>query len=367
MSVYPIPLPDGVTSRQVDTAPYSLSFHILEAGKSPSCQRPLIILLHGFPELAYSWRKCMPLLAAKGYYVVAPDQRGYGRTKGWDNSEYSKTDLKDFSVTNLIKDVVCLVYALNYTKVSCLVGHDFGAVSAACCALARPDLFERLVLMSHPFKGAPQLWPKPQVNMEAELAQLGRKHYKWYYSTAAANGDMLNPVDELPQFLRGYFHLKSADWEGNHPEPLKAWSASELARMPRYYIMDIDDTMRQAVAKDMEGDVSHEWLTDEELGVYVEEWRRNGFQGGLNWYRVQTGQANQKDAIMFAGKKLEVACLFVSGQKDWGIYQEPGVVEKMGDVCTNFHGVVKVDGAGHWLPQEKPKEAVDCILKLVES
>lgn len=223
MSLRPIPLPDGITSRHVDTAPYGLSFHILEAGHDTSHQRPLIILLHGFPELAYSWRKCMPLLAAKGFYVVAPDQRGYGRTERWDNSEYSSVDLKEFSITNLVRDVVCLVYKLGYTKVSCLVGHDFGAVSAASCALARPDLFERLVLMSHPFKGAPTLWPKPQVDMEAELARLGRKHYRWYYATEAANSDMLNPVNELPTFLRGYFHLKSADWEGNQPQPLKEW------------------------------------------------------------------------------------------------------------------------------------------------
>lgn len=136
--------------------------------------------------------------------------------------------------------------------------------------------------------------------------------------------------------------------------------------MPRYYIMDKEDTMRLAVAKDMQGDVSHDWLSDEELSVYVDEWSRNGFQGGLNWYRAQTDLALQKDALIFAGKKLEVPCLFASGRKDWGPYQEPGVLEKMGDVCVQFRGAVIVDGAGHWLPQEKPKEAVDCILSLID-
>lgn len=357
----PIPLPVGITSRQIDIV--SLSFHILEAGDR---EKPLIILLHGFPELAYSWRKCMPLLAAKGFYVVAPDQRGYGRTKGWDNSEYAQVDLTDFSITNLVRDIVCLIHTLGHTRVKCLVGHDFGAVSAAYCALARPDLFDQLVLMAHPYKGAPTLNSKPH-DIETELTQLGRKHYKWYYSTQSANHDMLYPLDGLAKFLRGYFHLKSADWEGNNPEPLKEWSGSELARMPRYYIMDKEDTMRDSVAKDTKGDVSHSWLSEEELQVYVNEWKRNGFQGGLNWYRVQTNPAHQRDALIFVGKTLEVPCLFVGGRKDWATYQEPGVIEKMGDVCADFRGVVIVDGAGHWLPQEKPQETVDAILKLIES
>ena len=362
-----ISLPDGITSRQVDTAPYSLSFHVLEAGHSG---QPLIVLLHGFPELAYSWRKCMPLIAAKGYHVVAPDQRGYGRTTGWDDRAFDKVNLQDFSPLNLVKDIVVLVHMLGYTKVKCLVGHDFGAVSAALCAVARPDMFENLVLMSHPFKGIPIMPGKP-VDIQSELATVDRKHYKWYYATKQANEEMSG--DGLQAFLRGYFHLKSADWKGNNPQPLEAWNASELAKMPRYYIMEIDDGMRRSVEKDMAGEdaqsigVECKWLTSEELNVYVQEWARNGFQGGLNWYRVQTDPAHQRDSVLFAGKKIEVPCIFASGRKDWGTYQEPGVVEKMGEVCTKFRGAQIIDGAGHWLPQERPEEAVNCILNLISA
>ncbi len=214
------------------------------------------------------------------------------------------------------------------------------------------------------------------VDMEAELARLERprKHYKWYYCTPAANHEMLEPKDELKEFLRGYFHLKSADWHGNNPRPLTAWKATELAKMPRFYIMDEGDTMREAVAKDMAEEDPHvvrekssRSLKDEELAVYVEEYARNGFQSGLNWYRIQTQPAILGELEIFAGKKIEVPCLFVSGKQDWGPFLEPGAVENMDQVCRDFRGAKYIKGAGHWLPQERPREAVEEILGLIDT
>jgi pimeloyl-ACP methyl ester carboxylesterase len=239
--------------------------------------------------------------------------------------------------------------------------------------------------MSHPFKGPPSLpfntangappLPAP-VDVEAQLAALPRprKHYKWYYCTPSADEEMANPREGLRDFLRGYFHLKSADWAGNNPHPLKGWEAEELQKMPRYYIMDKADNMREAVARDMKNEdleevqrMSKRWLSDEELAVYVGEYARNGFQGGLNWYRVQTKREIASDVEIFAGKKIEVPCMFVSGVKDWGSFQEPGAVESMAYVCNDFRGARYVEGAGHWLPQEQPGEAVRYILELVNS
>ncbi|GIK00233.1 hypothetical protein Aspvir_004253 [Aspergillus viridinutans] len=200
-----LPLPPPVSSRFVSTS--ALNFHILEAGYSPDRNRPLILLLHGFPELAFSWREILPRLAEAGYYAVAPDQRGFGRTTGWDTRSYDEVDLSTFSLTSLARDMVILVHALGYRSVRCVVGHDCGAVSAAMCALIRPDFFESVLLLSHPFNGTPSLpfntaknhdhgdgTPGSSGGMEstasnsihAELAQRNRKHYKWYYSTASA-------------------------------------------------------------------------------------------------------------------------------------------------------------------------------------
>ncbi len=114
----PLPVCAGITSRFVQTAPHSLTFHILEAG-SIIPARPLIILVHCFPELAYSWRQMILPLASAGYHVVAFDQRGYGRT----HSPEGAIPLSDFRPLTLVKDVVVLAYALGYTKAKCIVGY----------------------------------------------------------------------------------------------------------------------------------------------------------------------------------------------------------------------------------------------------
>ena len=393
-----LPLPEGVSSRYIATP--DLTFHILEAGTPRD--RPLIVLLHGFPELAYSWRRVLPRLAAVGFYAVAPDQRGFGRTVGWDTREYDEVDLNSFSLSSLVRDVVMLVHALGFRSVHSVVGHDCGAVTASMCALMRPDFFESVVLMSHPFNGSPNLPfnTANEQNAEAQaaaasqgggggaegsaaasgihdaLAQLGRKHYKWYYSTAQASPDMssLGP-DELHRFLRGYFHLKSGSWPGNRPRQLHGWSAEEIVQMPGYYIMPLDATMPEAVEREMadeptKGQSSHSWLPDDELAVYTAEYGRTGFQGGLNWYRVRTAPGGRytRDFDVFAGKKIEPPCAFVSGKQDWGIYQEPGALEKMsgGATCSDFRLLRLLDGVGHWVPQESPDAVVQTIIELTK-
>lgn len=394
-----LPPPQGVSSRLVSTP--DLTFHILEAGATPDRDRPLVILLHGFPEIAYSWRRVLPQLADAGFYAVAPDQRGFGRTSGWDTRAYKNVDLSSFSLTNLVRDVVMLVHALGYRSVRCVAGHDCGAITASTCALMRPDFFESVVLMSHPFNGSPSL-PFNTANegsieeqaaaasrgggggtestgtdadIHEDLARLGRKHYKWYNSTAQAKVDMALPHDELHRFLRGYFHLKSGSWPGNKPHPLSSWSAEELAKMPGYYIMPLDATMPQTVERDMvnepsKGLSSHSWLPDDELAVYTSEYGRTGFQGGLNWYRVMTAAGGRytKDYEAFAGKKIEPPCAFVSGKLDWGIYQQPGALDKMtnGAVCSDFRLLRLLDGVGHWVPQEAPREVVETIIELTK-
>src|SRR6266404_3603795 len=145
-------LPEGVRARFVDGV-NGLRVHLLEAGFE-AAGRPLILLLHGFPELAYSWRKLVVPLAEAGFHVVAPDQRGYGRTTGWD-PDYDG-DLASFRMLNLARDMLGLVAALGHASAAAVVGHDFGASVAAWCALARPDVFRSLVLMA-PFGGPPPL------------------------------------------------------------------------------------------------------------------------------------------------------------------------------------------------------------------
>jgi pimeloyl-ACP methyl ester carboxylesterase len=283
-------LPAGVRARFVDGV-NGLRMHLLEAGfETPG--RPLILLLHGFPELAYSWRKVIVPLAEAGFHVVAPDQRGYGRTTGWD-PDYDG-DVASFHMLNLARDALGLVMALGHESAAAVIGHDFGASVAAWCALVRPDVFRSLVLMA-PFAGPPSLpeasraasSPAPAEDIHAALAALPRprKHYQWYYSTRAANPDMTQCPQGVHAFLRAYFHHKSADWPGNRPFPLAAWHADELARMPTYYIMDLDRTMPETVAAEMPSPgtiAACRWLPEAELAIYRANMGAPGFRAGCN-------------------------------------------------------------------------------------
>src|SRR5215471_13675886 len=146
-------IPSGIRSRVISNV-NGLAVNILEAGFEKS-GRPAVLLLHGFPELAYSWRKVMLPLADAGYHVIAPDQRGYGRTTGWDNSYDADPD--PFRILNMVNDSIGLVYALGHRTVAMVAGHDAGAPVASWAALIRPDIFRTVTILSSPFEGPPPL------------------------------------------------------------------------------------------------------------------------------------------------------------------------------------------------------------------
>ena len=371
-------LPAGIRSRIVDNV-NGLAMHVLEAGFETK-GRPCVLLLHGFPELAYSWRKVMLPLAAAGFHVVAPDQRGYGRTTGWDDAYDG--DLGSFRIFNLVRDALSLVSALGYRSVAAVIGHDFGSRVAAHCALIRPDVFRSVVMMSAPFAGPPPLpfdtanQPSPSVASSSgtlfdDLAQLGRprKYYQRYYQTREANANMWKARQGVHAFLRGYYHVKSADWKQNRPFRLSALTAGDLAKMPTYYVMDLAKGMAETVAEEMPSAdeiAACRWLTEEELSVYSAEFGRTGFQGGLQWYRCNYGRY-AAELEVFSGRTIDVPACFIAGQSDWGVYQNPGVFERMqtAAVCPHWRGAHLVDGAGHWVQQEQPDEVSRLLLQFL--
>jgi len=432
----PLPLPDGITSNFIATD--GLNTHILEAGPR---EGPLVLLLHGFPELAYSWRKIILPLAASGFHVVAPDLRGYGRTTsvaiGGDPASARVVayddDLAPFRPLARVKDVVTLLVALRVPHAFAVVGHDAGSPLAGNCALVRPDLFHRVVCMSAPYTGPPGFVVQPAhsavgdkgsgagevargavrppsifpaVSRALEALNPPRKHYTVYYSTREANDDMTYATSadgdaarhaKLRELWRAYYYVKSADWAPNAPHALSVPSAAAAAaggagdpvavvtavaaalaqELPEYYVMRADRTMGESVLPfaGEPGTPAHaavvsaqsRWLPEDELAVYVGEYARTGFQGGLNGYRCVTDASGRwgEDMLAHADRKVVVPAMFIAGAKDWNVYQYPGAVEIMEKVFEAHSDgwFVRVDGAGHWVQQEQPGAVMDLLLK----
>jgi pimeloyl-ACP methyl ester carboxylesterase len=373
-------LPSGIRSRTIGDI-NGLTMHVLESGfESPG--RPAVLLLHGFPELAYSWRKVMLPLASAGYHVIAPDRRGYGRTTGWDDAY--DVDLAPFSMLNRVRDTLALVSALGYRSVSGVIGHDFGSPLAAWCSLVRPDVFRSLVMMSSPFTGPPALpfntaeqahtaniAAPSEINIDQQLATLSRplKYYMRYYTTRDANRNMQFASQGLHDFLRAYFHYKSADWKQNKPFPLMARTADELAKLPTYYVMDLDKGMAETVASEMPSPAevaACKWLTEDDLSVYTAEYGRTGFQGGLDEYRCSFDANQHAELRLFSDRTIDVPSIFIGGRSDWGVYQNPGALGTMTSrACTHMLGIHLIDGAGHWVQQEQPEKVNELFVRFL--
>jgi pimeloyl-ACP methyl ester carboxylesterase len=347
-------LPLGIRSRYVDNN-NGVKMHVLEAGFEEQ-GRPCVVLLHGFPELAYTWRNQLLPLASAGFHAIAPDLRGYGRsvkipvTYDDDFSQYSRR--------NLVSDVVGLVRALGCAKVAGVIGHDWGSPVAAWCALMRPDVFQSVVLVSTPF-GRPRK-AVAGIAIDRDLAALPRprKRYSSYWATRGANEDMWRAPQGVHDLLRALYYFKSADWKGNKPFSLKSWSATELAKMPEYYVMDLDKTTAETMAAVMPSKaqiVACKWMSEKDLQVYSAEYLRTGFQGGLNYYRG--------DLTAFAGRTIDVPACYIAGASEWGVYQTPGAFEAMQHgACTRLMGVHLVKDAGHSVVEEQA-EQVNRLLK----
>jgi pimeloyl-ACP methyl ester carboxylesterase len=375
-------IPAAIRSRMVGNV-NGLSVHMLEAGFE-TANRPMVLLLHGFPELAYSWRKVMLPLSRAGYHVIAPDMRGYGRTTGWDNSYDADPDT--FRILNMVRDAIGLVNALGRRAVAMVVGHDAGAPVASWATLIRPDIFRTVTIMSSPFEGPPAI-PFDTANgaaiprraptddeLDAELAKLNppRKYYQNYQRTRGANDNMLHAPQGLHAFFRAYYHYKSADWKGNMPHPLKARTAEEMAQLPTYYVMEKDKGMAETVAPFMPSAAeiaACKWLTEDEVEVYATEYGRTGFTGALQGYRVRRGSdpKSMAEMLTFSGRSIEVPSMFIGGKSDWGVYQTPGAVDKMRtSACTRMVGFHLLDGAGHWVQQEQPEQVSTRLIAFLQ-
>ena len=302
-----------------------ITLQVTEAG---SADRPLLLLCHGWPELALSWRHQIAPLAEAGWRVAAPDLRGFGGSS-------APAETGAYTLLHTVGDVVALVQALGAER-AVIVGHDWGASLAWTAALLRPDLFPAVAALSVPFRPR---GPAPPVR---SLVEAGRTRFYWVYfqepGVAEAEFER-DPDDTLRRILGGL---------GTRPaEP------SEVLMLPEEGGF-LDLVRRPERLPD--------WLPEADLSAMVAAYRRTGFRGGLNWYR--NIDRNWELLAPWQGAVIRQPALFVAGTRDPVILSSFGrlALEAMPRTVPGLRRSLLIEGAGHWIQQERPAEVTTALL-----
>jgi len=272
---------------------------------------PLVVLCHGFPELAYSWRHQVPALVAAGYRVVAPDMRGFGRSS-------APAPVEAYDVVSLCGDMTGLLDALGERR-AIFVGHDWGANVAWQLAVLAPERVRAVAGLSVPFVPRAPAAPVPIMRRH-----LGEDFYiVWFQRPGVADEALARNVRRTLTASRQW----TADWaleDGGEP------------RLPP-------------------------WLSEQELAVYVEAFERTGFTGGLNWYR--NIDRNWELTAPVAERRVEQPAMFLTGELDPVRRFMPA--EAMRGSVTDLRAEIVIDGAGHWVQQQAPEEVNAALLEFL--
>ncbi|MFI0739893.1 alpha/beta fold hydrolase [Streptomyces sp. NPDC021100] len=318
---------NAVSHRYVEVN--GVRLHIAEQGEGP-----LVLLLHGFPECWYSWRHQFGPLAAAGYRVVAPDQRGYARS---DQPER----IDAYTMLHLTGDVVGLIHALGERQ-AVVVGHDWGAPVAWSTALLRPDVVRGVAGLSVP--PTPRGTLRPLSEMRAKL---GDDFYQVHFQEPGV-ADAEYAADIAGTF-RGL--LTAASGDSPTPMGVVAGGGSSTAALPR--------------PERLPG-----WLTEADIEVFAGEYARHGeraFTGGLNWYR--NIDRSWELLAAFDSRVIEVPALYVAGDRDL-VMAFPGMDEllpALPEVLPGLHRSLILPGCGHWTQQERPDEVNSALLDFLGS
>ena len=312
----------GVTHRTIETNGFRM--HVAEQGAGP-----LVVLCHGFPESWYSWRHQLSALAEAGFHAVAPDMRGYGQT---DRPEA----IDQYTLLHLVGDMVGLVDALGVES-AVIAGHDWGAPVAWHAALLRPDRFRGVVGLSVPFR------PRGSVRPTTGMPQTDDAvFYQLYFQEPGV------AEAELERGVRNSIRRILYSGSGDVPH-----AASTIANPAAVGMVP-----RQGgfLSRTVEPTVLPPWLTEPDIEFYAREFERSGFRGGLNWYRNL--DRNWELTAPWQDAKIHQPSLFIAGSKDSVITGLIGAkrVNELERVLPNLKGKIILDGAGHWIQQERPDE-----------
>lgn len=303
-----------------------LDFHILEAGTGP-----LVVLLHGFPDLAIGWTHQIKALSQAGYRVVAPDLRGYGQTGG----PQEKTTYFLFS---LVSDVVALVEALGEEK-AVVVGHDWGAALAWHCALLRPDMFHAVMALSVPYQARRNHGEPTEVMQHlSDKYGLGQLYLASFKDPKAHE-----PLDRDPSST-----LRKIFWafDGSTPAEKRASGYHQAGQ-------SLLDTISDEATLPP-------WMTEQHFAAYVEAFSTGGFERPIHWYRKI--DANWHRTRWLQGCKVRVPACFMVGENDPTRLYMARNEEELATQVPGLISATVVPGAGHWIQQEKPELVSEAII-----
>jgi pimeloyl-ACP methyl ester carboxylesterase len=316
-------VPDTVPSTDRFIETNGVRLHTVEAGDRGA---PLVVLAHGFPELSYSWRHQISALAAAGYHVLAPDQRGYGRSTRPEN-------ISDYDISALSADLVGLLDDVGVER-AVLVGHDWGAPVVWASAQLHPNRVAAVAGLSVP--------PLPRAQVPP--TQAFRAIFKdaffymlYFQEPGVADAELgRDPARTIRRMLGG---LRLGGDQAAALRMITPGPEGFIERLP-------------------EPDGLPDWISADEVEYYVGEFTRTGFTGGLNWYRnLDRNWQLMAEAV---SATITVPALFIAGGEDPVLAFTPR--DRVTDLVTGPYREVILDGAGHWLQQERPAEVNELLL-----
>ncbi|MBR1212079.1 alpha/beta hydrolase [Bradyrhizobium sp. JYMT SZCCT0180] len=301
-----------------------IELFVLEQG-----QGPLVLLCHGWPELSYSWRHQIPAIAAAGFHVVAPDMRGFGRSS-------APAEIGAYSIFDNVGDMVALVSALG-EKQAVIVGHDWGAPVAWHAAMFRPDVFTKVAGLSvpPPFRGR----GRPLDS----LRDGGITNFYWQYFQTPG--------------------VAEAEFERDVALTMRLVLGRGVSDPAALYVTE---------GKGFLGNIGPvvklpDWLDEADIAYFSKVYRESGFRGGLNWYRNL--DRNWELTAPWQGAQIHQPSLFVAGSKDSVITGLIGAkrVTELERVLPNLRQKLIIDGAGHWVQQERPDEVNAALITFLKN
>jgi pimeloyl-ACP methyl ester carboxylesterase len=301
-----------------------IEIFLLEQGEGP-----LVVLCHGWPELSYSWRHQIPAIAAAGFHIAAPDMRGFGRTS-------APAEINAYSIFDHVGDMVALVAALG-KKRAIIVGHDWGAPVAWHAALFRPDVFSAVAGMSvpPPFRGR----GRPLDT----LRESGITNFYWQYfqTPGVAEREFERDVGLTMRTLLGR----------GFSDP----TASLFIEDGKGFLGDFNPNRPLP-----------DWLSETDHAYFSAAYQKSGFRGGLNWYR--NIDRNWELTAPWQGAQIHQPSLFIAGSNDSVIGGLMGAkrVTDMERVLPNLKQKLIIDGAGHWIQQERADEVNAALIAFVK-